>query len=293
MEMIPLISGFKAGPLGIVHLPRLWFKVRARAVEALPSEYRAGSGGTDGQLLGTFGIDADAFAGYLASDVPDYQACERWIAAHARDTSPATIATYNDEVDASEMHEPRRTEWAERFGITDGAYVSALSFNQLDDWDAIHRELFDDNARPTPLVPAISSSTVGPLGVPHLPRLWLKHRLHIAGRLIDGYRHGAGGFDEMLTVAIGLDPLAFMAFVETEKPDYMAAEAYVRQHATALTAETIAAWSAKINGWNFPDERIPERHAELDISDANFKHAISLNDLDDWLMLHRQLLAIR
>ena len=47
MEMIPLISGAENGPLGIVHLPRLWLKMRAHAVGVLPEGYRHGNGGTD------------------------------------------------------------------------------------------------------------------------------------------------------------------------------------------------------------------------------------------------------
>ena len=47
-----------------------------------------------------------------------------------------------------------------------------------------------------PIVPVLSSSVMGPLGVKHLPRLWLKILLHACGRLPDGYRHGVGGFDE-------------------------------------------------------------------------------------------------
>ena len=292
MEMIPLIGGLKAGPLGIVHLPRMWFKARAHAAGVLPGGYGHVSRGTDARLLGAIGIEGAAFEEYLSVVAPDYQACEGWIVSHAADTSPATIGAFNDYVNAQQMPEPKLSEWSKRFG-TGGTYTSASGLNQLDDWDGIHEQLLAANGPRTPVIPATSSSTTGPLGVPHLPRLWLKHRLHGAGRLMDGYRHGVGGFDEMLTVAIGLDAVAFATYVETQKPNYPTAEAWVRANATALDADAIAAWTAKINGWPLAEERAIERRAELGITDSTIKLGIALNDLDDWAGLHRQLLAAR
>jgi hypothetical protein len=49
-------------------------------------------------------------------------------------------------------------------------------------------------------VPLISTRTKGPLGLVHLPRLWLKMRLSAKGQLAEGYRAGEGGFDGKLLV---------------------------------------------------------------------------------------------
>jgi hypothetical protein len=291
MEMIPLISGLTAGPLGIVHLPRMWFKARAHAVGALPAGYGHVTRGDDARLLRALGLAERAFEDYISVVAPDYQACEGWIVSHATDSSAATVEAFNAFVRAQTMPQPRLSEWSERFG-TGGSFTSAARLNQLDDWDGIHRQLLAADQPRTAVIPAISSSSTGPLGIPHLARLWLKHRLHGAGRLMEGYRHGVGGFDEKLTGAIGLDPAALAAFVETEKPDYLATEAWVRANA-ALTPETIAAWAAEIGGFNLPEERAIERRAELGITDPNFRLGIPLNDLDDWAGLHRQLLALR
>src|SRR5471030_1556222 len=62
--------------------------------------------------------------------------------------------------------------------------------------------------------PVLSSSIRGPLGVAHLPRLWLKLLLHSCGRLPEGYRCGVGGLDEFLTTTLGIDRDAFVAWVE-------------------------------------------------------------------------------
>jgi hypothetical protein len=293
MEFTPQISNSTAGPLGIVHLPRFWFKMRAHAAGVLPDGYRHGTGGFDGALLDTFGIDGAAFEAYIAREAPGYQACESWIRANARNLSPEAIETFNEATVTLQMPDPRRSDWTARFGIGDTGYDRAIGLNQLDDWDALHNALLDSTAEDGPVVPAISSSIRGPLGIPHLPRLWFKHRLHGAGRLADGYRHGSGGFDELLTTAIGLDREAFAAYVESEQPGYLDAEAWVRANATTLTDETVAAVTTRMLNANLPDVQLPARHAELGIADPSFTRGIALNDLDDWAGLHRQLLAVR
>lgn len=291
MEMIPLISGSKAGPLGIVHLPRLWLKVRMHGLGLLPEGYRYGNGGNDSALTALIGTGDATFYEYVTVERPDYLACEEWVRRTAPGLTAEAIAAFNHSQISMVMPEPRRSDWTARFGIEGTRYDSAVGLNQLDDWAGIHEQLLAPDQPATPVIPAISSDSVGPLGVPHLARLWLKHRLNGAGRLMDGYRHGEGGFDQALTDAIGLDRVAFATYVETEKPDYLTAETWVRDRATALNAETIGAWNARVSVAEMPEHMIAGRHADLGITDPALKRGVPLNDLDDWLGLHKQLLA--
>jgi hypothetical protein len=290
--LVPLISGSQTGPLGLTHLPRFWLKMRAHAAGVLAEGYRHGNGGSDEALLTAIGVDGDAFAAHIAADAPDYPTCEAWVRAHAADLSPETIHAFNDGIVTFEMPEPRRAEWTSRFGLTGGTYTLAVRLNQLDDWDLVHAQLLASVAPAALSVPAISSSVSGPLGAQHLPRLWLKHRLHGAGRLAEGYRHGVGGFDEMVSAGLAFDPAAFATYVETKTPDYLTAEGWVRSHATALTAGAIAALNARISTTKLPVERLGERRAELGPIAAELELSIPLNDLDDWAGLHRQLNAV-
>ncbi|HEV3089413.1 MAG TPA: DUF5069 domain-containing protein [Candidatus Elarobacter sp.] len=140
-----------------------------------------------------------------------------------------------------------------------------------------------------PIPPVLSSSVMGPLGVKHLPRLWLKILLHGCGRLPEGYRHGAGGFDEYLTTKLGIDRDAFIAYIESEKPDYLTLERWVRANATSLTDETIATINARISDTELPDTMLPERRAQLGFDEPGYTKAVALNDLDDWAAMHRAL----
>ena len=289
---VPLISGAQTGPLGITHLPRFWLKMRAHAAGALAPGYRHGVGGSDEALLTAIGVDGDAFAAFIASDAPDYPTCETWIRGHATDLSAHNIGTFNAATTTFVMPDPRLTEWTTRFGLSGGTYTRAVALNQLDDWDGVHRQLLAADAPSTPVIPALSSSLAGPLGVLHLPRLWLKHRLAGVGRLPAGYRHGAGGFDEMVSDGLGFDRDAFAAYVETDKPDYLTAEGWVRRHATTLTSDAIAALNALLQSTKLPPERLIERRAELGPIAATLELRMPLNDLDDWAGLHRQLNAV-
>ena len=140
-----------------------------------------------------------------------------------------------------------------------------------------------------PIAPVLSSIVSGPLGVKHLPRLWLKILLHACGRLPEGYRHGAGGFDEFLTTTLGIDRDAFVAYIETEKPDYLTLEAWVRAHATSLTPEAIAVVNDRVMTIDLPEAMRPERAARLGFDDPAYRKAYALNELDDWLALHESL----
>ncbi|HEX3468023.1 MAG TPA: DUF5069 domain-containing protein [Candidatus Elarobacter sp.] len=122
----------------------------------------------------------------------------------------------------------------------------------------------------------------------HLPRLWLKILLFSQGRLPDGYRHGAGGFDEFLITTLGIDRDAFVAYVENEKPDYLTLERWVREHATNLNADAIAKVNERVASADMNDELLAERRARLGI-DHSLTNAVAVNDVDDWQAMHAVL----
>ena len=145
-----------------------------------------------------------------------------------------------------------------------------------------------ENGGLAPVVPVVSSSAVGPLGVCHLPRMWLKILLHAKGRLPAGYRHGTGGFDEATAVALGFDRDAFIEFVSTKHPTYLEAEAWVRQNAKNLGAEAIRKHNERVHR-SKPPHLAEAQRAFVGLDDENILDATLLNDLDDWHTLHAQL----
>lgn len=139
------------------------------------------------------------------------------------------------------------------------------------------------------IVPLISSGIAGPLGVLHLPRLWLKVSLEVQGKLAPGYPGIGNGFDQMVIDALGLDNDALRVFIDEKHPTYPQFEEWVRaQTDVKLDAASIEALNASIRGYNHDDETRKTILTEAGIDDDENapKDAISLNNLDDWAEFH-------
>jgi Domain of unknown function (DUF5069) len=141
-------------------------------------------------------------------------------------------------------------------------------------------------------VPMISSGTAGPLGVLHLPRLWLKVSLEEAGKLAAGYPGIGRGFDAMTCAALGLDEQAVKDYIRQNKPTYTQFEAWVKKNATSLTPEAVEKHNAAVRGYNHDDETRKGILGSCAVSDdaSAAKDAVNLNNLDDWQEFHQAVL---
>ncbi len=134
------------------------------------------------------------------------------------------------------------------------------------------------------IVPLISSGVAGPLGVLHLPRLWLKLSLESAGKLAAGYPGAGTGYDQMVIDGIGLKRDVVIDFVKKNKPTYPQFEGWVKKNATKLDKGSVEKLNAAIRGYIHDDAT---RKCILSANglpdDANApKDAVNLNNLDDW-----------
>ncbi|HTH47027.1 MAG TPA: DUF5069 domain-containing protein [Candidatus Limnocylindria bacterium] len=141
-------------------------------------------------------------------------------------------------------------------------------------------------------VPLISSGVAGPLGVLHLPRLWLKASLEAAGKLAAGYPGIGHGYDMMVVNGLGLNADAVRAFIAT-KPTYPQFEAWVRtQPGVNLTKGNIHKLNVSIAGYIHPDEVRTNVLAANGLKDDGsvLPDAINLNNLDDWNEFYQAVL---
>jgi len=139
------------------------------------------------------------------------------------------------------------------------------------------------------IVPLISSGVAGPLGVLHLPRLWLKVSLESCGKLADGYPGLGKGYDSMVCAALGLDPDAVKKFIADSRPTYPQFEAWVQQNAKHLDKATIHKLNVAIQGYIHTDDVRDNILKASSIKDAGSvcPDAINLNNLDDWYEFHQ------
>jgi hypothetical protein len=140
-------------------------------------------------------------------------------------------------------------------------------------------------ATDTKYIPIISSGTVGPLGVAHLPRLWTKLTLGNAGMLPDGHDYCGQGFDQMTISDLGLDREKVIAFVKTSKPTYIQFEEWVKTNGKT-DADTIKKHNDAVHGYNHGDDTVKRIQGDIGLKNSSVKDAVTLNILEDLNDLH-------
>jgi len=139
------------------------------------------------------------------------------------------------------------------------------------------------------IVPLISSGVAGPLGVIHLPRLWLKVSLESRGKLAPGYPGAGKGYDQMVIDGLGLNRDAVVSFIKTSRPTYCQFEAWIKkQPGVKLDKASVEKLNASIRGYNHDDGTRKSILGANSLPDdaAAARDAVNLNNLDDWKEFH-------
>jgi hypothetical protein len=143
------------------------------------------------------------------------------------------------------------------------------------------------------IVPLISSGVAGPLGVLHLPRLWLKASLEARGLLAAGYPGIGAGYDSMVLGALGLNADSVRAFITEKRPTYPQFEAWIRvQPGVNLTKANIHKLNVAISGYIHTDAVRQSVLSANGLPDDGsvLPDAININNLDDWFEFHQAVL---
>lgn len=137
-KVVPSVSSGTAGPLGAVHLPRMWLKISLASVGALPEGYDECGAGFDAMTLSALGLDRQKTIDFIRNNRPSYMEFEEWVVANGKtdkesvDRHNAAIRGYNhsDEL-AQQMRDSSKIK---RHSIKD-----AVSLNTVEDLDEIHK----------------------------------------------------------------------------------------------------------------------------------------------------------
>src|SRR5881409_3554731 len=76
---VPQISSGTAGPLGVLHLPRLWQKVSLEGRGKLAAGYPGIGKGYDMMTINALGLNADAVRKFIVESKPTYPQFEAWV----------------------------------------------------------------------------------------------------------------------------------------------------------------------------------------------------------------------
>jgi len=216
------------------------------------------------------------------------------VKAHATKLDPSAIATVNTMILTFERSEENAAQIRARTGLAE-AYVrrSSVLIN-YDDWTLIHQLLLEHRAGGIePMIPMISSSQPGALGIPHLPRLWIKALLAGVNALPEGWKTGLNcGVDRLVAGIINLDLAAAHAYLLSELPTYPRFEAWVREHIEFPNDAARGQWLIEILGLQKPADMAIREIDEVGLGgQLSTNSAIIINDLVDWKYLHDHVVS--
>ena len=140
-KIIPLISSGIAGPIGVLHLPRLWQKVSLDKAGKLHDDYPAIGAGYDQMVLDGIGIDNEAFVSFMDSK-PTYPQLEKWILDRKGGAlDGAAVQSLNDSIVGYNHDDATRKGILDGAGIEDnGSILDAINLNNLEDWSDFHAQ---------------------------------------------------------------------------------------------------------------------------------------------------------
>lgn len=136
-SIVPLISSGTAGPLGVLHLPRLWQKVSLECRGKLAAGYPGIGQGYDMMVISALGLKPDAVKSYIQSQKPSYPQFEAWIKSQPGvKLDKATIHKLNVAIAGYIHDDATRKSILGANGLPDDGSVlpDAINLNNLDDW---------------------------------------------------------------------------------------------------------------------------------------------------------------
>ena len=138
---VPLISSGVAGPLGVLHLPRMWQKVSLEATGKLASGYPGIGRGFDAMTCADLGLEEQAVKDCIKKNKPTYPQFEAWVKANAKSLTPQAIDKHNAAVRGYDHDDETRQKILGNCRMTadSSAPKDAVNLNNLDDWHEFHK----------------------------------------------------------------------------------------------------------------------------------------------------------
>jgi hypothetical protein len=138
---VPLISSGTAGPLGVLHLPRLWQKVSLEESGKLAAGYPGIGRGFDAMTCAALGLEEQAVKDFIRENKPTYPQFEAWVKKNAKTLTPEAIETHNASVRGYNHDDDTRKGIVGASGLPDDASApkDAVNLNNLDDWYEFHQ----------------------------------------------------------------------------------------------------------------------------------------------------------
>jgi hypothetical protein len=137
-KVVPSVSSGTAGPLGAIHLPRMWLKISLAAVDLLPEGYDECGSGFDAMTLSALGLDREATIDFIRQNRPTYMEFEEWVVMNGK-TDKETIDRHNAAIRGYNHSEELAKKMRQSSKVKHEHVKDAVSLNTIEDLDEIHK----------------------------------------------------------------------------------------------------------------------------------------------------------
>jgi hypothetical protein len=141
-KTIPLISSGTAGPLGAIHLPRLWTKLTLGSAGLLADGYDFCGSGFDQMTLDALGLNRDAVIAFVRDSKPTYAQFETYVLQqNGGSLSADRIEKHNAAIRGYNHSDELGADMRKASGVANANVKDAVALNSLEDLDALHAQV--------------------------------------------------------------------------------------------------------------------------------------------------------
>ena len=138
--IVPTISSDTAGPLGAIHLPRLWLKQTLDCAGRLAEGYDACGDGFDALTLADLNLDRGETIAFIRDKHPTYMQFERWVLDKNGGTiSQGAIDRHNAAIRGYNHGDDKAAAMRSASGVANPDVADAVTLNTVEDLDEVHR----------------------------------------------------------------------------------------------------------------------------------------------------------
>ena len=140
-KIVPLISSGTAGPLGAIHLPRLWTKLTLSAAGKLPEGYDDCGQGFDQMTLDALNLKREDTMAYVREQKPTYVQFEQYVLDQNGGSLPAgAVDKHNAAIRGYNHSDDLGSSMRSASGTSNDTLKDAVTLNMLEDLHEFHAQ---------------------------------------------------------------------------------------------------------------------------------------------------------
>jgi hypothetical protein len=140
-KVVPLISSGTAGPLGALHLPRLWAKLTLGNAGMLAEGYDFCGAGFDQMTIDGLGLKKERVLDFVRDRRPSYIELEEFVVAENGGSIPREkVEAHNRAIRGYNHGDDLAAGMRSASGVKDDKIKDAVTLNTLEDLDEVHAQ---------------------------------------------------------------------------------------------------------------------------------------------------------